>query len=229
MIGIISSMQNVLDILIEELDCSKDERYCGIDFYTTNLNGNDIVLAVSGVGKVNAAMAATIMINTYGCNLIINTGIAGGVAKVNTKDIIVASKLKYYDVDVTCFNYEYGQIPGMPSYYTPRLENLLAIKVILNKLNLNYKEAIIYSGDSFVSSFKDLKKVDTTECSVVEMEGAAIAQVCVKSGIDFLVLRYVSDIVGLPNQIKDYMQFEKEMAERSSKICLEILKKLDNN
>ena len=229
MIGIISAMQIELDILIEELNCQKDEKYCGIDFYTTQLNGNELVLAVSGVGKVNAAIATTIMINTYGCNLIINTGIAGGLARVNTKDIIVANKLKYHDFDATCFNYEFGQVPGMPSYFAPSLDNLLAIKLILNKLNLKYKEATLYSGDRFVSSFKDLKKIYNNECSIVEMEGAAVAQVCVKSGVDFLVIRYVSDIVGLPNQIKDYLEFEKEMAERSSRICLEILENLDNN
>ena len=58
------------------------------------------------------------------------------------------------------------------------------------------------------------------------MEGAAIAHVCVKSGVDFIVVRYVSDIVGEPSQIDDYKSFETEMANRSSEICLSILNKL---
>ena len=85
---------------------------------------------------------------------------------------------------------------------------------------------MIYSGDVFVSNKDVLKNVDTTIPCIAEMEGAAIAHVCVKSGIDFIVVRYVSDIVGEPSQIADYSAFETEMANRSSEICLKILNNL---
>ena len=59
------------------------------------------------------------------------------------------------------------------------------------------------------------------------MEGASIAQVCIKAGVDFIVLRYISDIIGSPNQVKDYLAFEEEMAKRSANICLQILNNLE--
>ena len=131
----------------------------------------------------------------------------------------------YHDCDVTAFGYEYGQVPGMPKSFMPTLDSVIMFKKILNELGIDYKEALIYSGDKFVTSKDVLANVDISMPCIAEMEGAAIAHVCVKSGIDFIVVRYVSDIVGKTSQIDDYKTFEKEMATRSSEICLHILNK----
>ena len=227
MIGIIAAMEVEMEILKEALRCDEYEKICGMKFYQGVINDNEVILTVCGVGKVNAAMAATVLINTYKCDFIINTGIAGGITGVNTRDIIIANKLTYSDVNVTPFGYEYGQVPGLPMYFSPSTSLILEVKKIFKALKLDYKEALIYTGDYFVNSLEYLKNVDTSIPCIAEMEGAAIAHVCVKSGIDFIVLRYVSDIVGLKNQINDYLSFETEMANRSANICLEILKKIE--
>lgn len=225
MIGIIAAMEDEMSILLDKLNLSVYEQVCGCRFYLGKVNETDVVLTTCGVGKVNAAIAATVMIEFYECKLIINTGIAGGITGVNTKDVIIGSKLMYHDFDVTAFGYEYGQVPGMPKSFMPTLDSVIMFKKILNELGIDYKEAVIYSGDKFVTSKDVLANVDTSMPSIAEMEGAAIAHVCVKSGIDFIVVRYVSDIVGKTSQIDDYKTFEKEMATRSSEICLHILNK----
>lgn len=227
MIGIICAMEKEIVILNDALQCNEKTTVQGIKFYQGKIADNSVVLCIAGVGKVHAAMATSILIEMYECNLVINTGIAGGIYGVETKDIILGSELKYYDVDVTPFGYSYGQIPSMPPAYIPSLIYRLQIKKILNSLNLPFREAIIYTGDSFVKELSQLKQVNVSVPCVAEMEGAAVAQVCTKAGIDFIVLRYVSDIVEQSNQIKDYEVFETEMAERSSKICLEILRNLE--
>jgi len=196
------------------------EFYCGV------VNDIEVVITKCGVGKVNASMAATIMINHFECDLIINTGIAGGINGVETKDIVIASKLMYHDMDCTIFGYDKGQVPGLPTYFMPDLNVVINFKRVLNSLSLDYKEAVIYSGDSFVSSLEQLKNVDVSQRCIAEMEGAAIAHVCVKSGVSFVVLRYISDVVGAENQVDDYLSFETEMARRSASICLEVLRKL---
>ncbi len=226
MIGIIAAMEEEMLLLKEALGTEDSEKICGIEFYIGVLSGKDIVVSQCGVGKVNSSMAATLLIDHFGCDLIINTGIAGGISGVEPKDIILAKALTYYDVDAQAFGYAYGQVPKMPRYYMPNVETLLYVKKALKELGYFYKEATVYSGDSFVSSLEPLKRMDTDKVSVVEMEGTSIAQVCVRSGIDFIVLRYVSDIVGHPSQIEDYQRFETEMAQRSAKVCLEILKKI---
>lgn len=223
MIGIIAAMEDEMALLKEKMNTDSATIICGIRFYEGIIGAKDVVLCSSGVGKVNSAMAATLLIEAFNCDLIINTGIAGGVNGVNTKDIIIARELCYSDVDATAFGYKFGQVPGMPHKYIPNPEVILHLKSIFNKLNINYKEATIYSADSFVSKLNQLSSVDTNICCIAEMEGASIAQVCVRAGVDFIVLRYVSDIVGKDNQIEDYQAFEREMAYRSSSICLELI------
>lgn len=224
MIGIIGAMTEEVELLKDGINISDVETICGMEFLIGNIGVNDVILTKCGVGKVNAAMAATILINHFECNLIINTGIAGGINGVNTKDIVIASKLMYHDMDCTIFGYDKGQVPGLPTYFLPDLNTILTFKRTLNNLGYDYKEATIYSGDSFVSSLDQLTNVDVSVCSIAEMEGAAIAHVCVKSGVDFIVLRYISDVVGAENQVDDYLSFETEMARRSALICLEVLK-----
>ncbi|MDE6656420.1 MAG: 5'-methylthioadenosine/adenosylhomocysteine nucleosidase [Anaeroplasmataceae bacterium] len=227
MIGIIAAMEEEMTILREALDCSDANVVCGISFYEGSIGNQDVVLCTSGVGKVNAAMATTILIESYECSFIINTGIAGGITKVETKDIILGKELAYWDIDATAFGYAVGQVPGMPKKYLANAECILKVKQILKKLGLSYKEATIYSGDSFVSSLEQVSKVNINIPCIAEMEGAAVAQVCTRAGVDFLVLRFVSDLVGKENQIKDYQAFESEMARRSSTICVEIIKNLE--
>ena len=227
MIGIIAAMEEEMSILKENLSCLEPEQIQGIYFYEGKINERNVVLCTSGVGKVNAAMAASLLLDHFECDFIINTGIAGGITGVEPEDIIIAKALSYFDVDATPFQYAYGQVPGLPKVYSPSLDYILRVKQILKQLGLAYKEAIVYSGDSFVVSLEQVSKVDTTTPCVAEMEGAAIAQVCTRAGANFIVLRYVSDVVGKPDQISDYSSFESQMARRSSKICLEILKKME--
>lgn len=227
MIGIIAAMEEEMSILREALHNETIHQICGIRFYEGNIGNKEVVLCTSGVGKVNAAIATTIFIEYFECSMIINTGIAGGITGVEPKDIILAKELSYSDVDTTPFGYAYGQVPGMPKTYMPNLDFIIQIKKILKGLKLNYKEATVYSADSFVTSLNQVSKVDTGIPCIVEMEGAAVAQTCIRAGVDFIVLRYISDIVGKEGQVSDYKAFESEMAKRSSVICLEIIKSLE--
>ena len=226
MIGIIGAMQEEVNILRENINAYESVKLCGVEFYLGNVNDKEVVLCQCAVGKVNAAIATTILINEFNCDFIINTGIAGGIKGVTTKDIVIGSKLRYHDLDVTIFNYEYGQVPGLPTYLYPNLESVIMIKKALLKLGYGYKEGTIFTGDQFVSSLEQLKNMDLDDVCIAEMEGVAIAHVCVKSAVDFMVLRYISDVVGAPNQVEDFIAFESEMAQRSAQICLEVLHEL---
>ena len=225
-IGIIAAMKPELDFLREELNDSVTVNHCGCKFYCGTIGNCDVVLTECGVGKVNSGMAATIMISYFECNLLINTGIAGAVGGLKTKDVVIASKLIYHDFDTTIFGYKYGQVPSMPLEFTPNIESVVMIKGVLNKLGIAYNYCPVYSGDQFVSKREQLLKINPEIPSACEMEGASIAQVAVKSGVDFIVLRYISDVIGEENQVNDYLNFESEMAERSSKICSAILNNL---
>ena len=226
MIGIIGAMKEEIDLLCEQLEDSCAVTICGTTFRKGRLDHQSVVIAHSGVGKVNAALSTTVLISHFHCDFIINTGIAGGIFGVKTEEIVIGQRLKYYDVDCTFAGYAIGQVPQEPAEYLPDLADINKVEQALQELNLPYRLSTIYSGDCFVDDIRLLAKVDTSGCCVAEMEGAAVAYVAAKSGVRFLVLRYVSDLVGMPNQIEDYQAFEQLMARRSALICLRVLKKL---
>ena len=227
MIGIIGAMAHEVEVLKESMTINEVETRCGIEFYTGYIGNNEVTLTGCGVGKVNAAIAAAILVDVYQCNLVINTGIAGGIKGLNTSDVCIATKLYYSDVDVTVFGYSKGQIPGLPKYFSVNCDVLVAVKKVLNQLGITYNETTIYTGDQFASSTDILDGFELVDEHIAcEMGGAAIAHVCVKSGVNFLVLRYISDIVGKESQIEDYNSFEYEMANRSSEICFKLLNNL---
>ena len=224
-IGIIAAMKPEFELLLEKMENAENERVCGVNFYSGNIGTSDVVLCECGVGKVNSSIAASVMISIFECELLINTGIAGGKG-LNTKDVIIGSKLMYHDFDTTLFGYDYGQVPGLPKFFTPSLESIVLVKSILNKLGIKYKCCPIYSGDQFVTSMDQLSNIKVELPFACEMEGASVAHVAVKAGVDFIVLRYISDCIGEENQVNDYLTFEQEMANKSANICLQIMNNL---
>ena len=226
-IGIICAMNPEMDILLNALEGSKKIKLLGITFYEGRIKDHDIVLSLCGVGKVNAAQGVTLLISEFGCNLIINSGIAGGVSPLKKRDSVIASSLSYFDFDATIFGYEFGQVPSLPKEYMVNPELLVLTKSIFNRLGLSYKSTKVFSGDQFVTSFDQLKGIKEENGFAIEMEGAAVAQVCVKAGIDFIVLRYISDIIGEENQEENYLEFESEMANRSANVTLALLENMN--
>ena len=224
-IGIIAAMEVEFNNLLNNLMHVEDHHILGINFYDGILEGKEVTVSLSGIGKVNAALACGILINDFKCDFIINTGIAGGTKPLNTRDVIIGNSICYHDFDLRVFGYKFGQVPQMPSEFRPDDSVILLVKKSLKNIGIDYKTAKIYSGDKFVTSTKELEPNNYEGCCF-EMEGAAIAQVCVKAGVDFIVLRYVSDIIGEKSQIENYFEFETEMAERSSSITLKLLKEL---
>ena len=223
-VGVIGAMQVELEYLLNNLEHTKEE-HRGITVYQAKINGNNVFIIQCGVGKVNASIATSILILDYKCDLIINSGIAGGVSPLHTKEVILAKNVAYHDVDVTQFGYMRGEIPGMPLFLTPREKDLDIVRNALEKLDIEFKEATVYTGDQFVSSYEQIKGLESGGFAC-EMEGAAIGHTALKLGAGFVILRFISDVIGHPSQIDNYSLFEEEMALKSAKICLSVLNNL---
>ena len=227
-IGIIAAMAPEMDDLLDGMTNIEEIKLLGIKFYLGNIKNKNVVLSLCGVGKVNSSMAATILIDHFNCDLIINSGIAGGVLPLKKRDSIIATKLMYHDFDIRTFGYPFGQVPNLPKEFIVNPALVLLLKKVFTKLGLPYKTLPIVSGDKFVTNLDDLKNITYTDGYAVEMEGTSIAQVCTKAGVDFIVLRYISDIIGEKNQEEDYNKFEKEMANRSANVTLLFIENIDD-
>ena len=224
-IGIICAMSDELEYITNNLSNKETLDICGITFHKGLLGNNEAICVMSGIGKVNSSISTAILINTYNPDLIINSGIAGGSHNLSPKDIIIADKLAYSDVDVQAFGYEFGTVPGMPLYYETDSKYRSILKTVLNENNVAYKEGLVLTADTFRMSQSEIKnKVD---CDfAVEMEGASIAQACYKLKTPFLSIRIISDILDSENHIQDYNAFERESALFSGKTTIEFINKL---
>ncbi len=224
-LGIIGAMHQEVSLLLEKMEHFNEIKYAGIKFFEGRINDTSLVVTECGVGKVNASMATAILVSMFECNFIINTGIAGGY-NLKQKDVIIASEVYYSDVDATKFGYEYGQIPGMPTKFYPSVEATLHVKSILNKIGVKYKNVAVLSADKFITNVNQLGNPNLPSEFATDMESAAIAQACVKSGVDFIIIRYISDNIG-ETTIENYNEFEEEMSKNSVSICLKIIENLE--
>ncbi len=222
-IGIIFAMYEELNSFLENVKVTNMEKIYELDFYETIINNNKCILVESGVGKVNASRTTQILIDKYDVDYVFNVGVAGGVdEKLNVGDIVIGDKLIQHDFDITAFNHEKGFITGVGDYLCSDIGLIEKFKNTANILaNNEYKitKGVIASGDIFCTEIKMKEKIFSKfNAQCVEMEGAAIAQVCYLDKVPFIVIRSISDS---PNG-KNAMVFD-EFLKLASKRCADIL------
>lgn len=226
-IGIISAIKDeILDLLNKSkatmlLIKGQSKIFLG------SLYKNEIIFLISGIGKVSSTIGATILIEYFSPKFIINIGTAGSISKNNKiGDIIVSKKICYHDVDITKFGFKHGQLKNLPQFFIPDKKLSHLFINTSKKLNIIVKYEIICTGDSFINTKKQIKKIKKffPNSSAVEMEGAAIGQVCYIFKTPFIILKSISDLSN-KNSAKSFKKFLKNS---SYKISLIIEKMLSN-
>lgn len=228
-IGIIGAMDEEVKLLKENIKISKEEVIAGCQFTIGMLHGKDVVLLKSGIGKVNAAMATTILHERYAPTKIINTGSAGGFAEnLEVGDLVVSLEVTHHDVDVTAFDYEYGQVPGMPATYKANTELVKITEQIINESNnINVARGLIATGDSFMQDENRVNFVREKFPTMLaaEMEAAAIAQVCYQYQTPFVIIRALSDIAGKESSIS-FDAFLEKAATNAANLIMDLVEKV---
>ncbi|MCM3712731.1 5'-methylthioadenosine/S-adenosylhomocysteine nucleosidase [Alkalihalobacillus oceani] len=221
-IGIIGAMDEEVELIKGKLDNRQDTTIAGCEFHQGKLDGTEVVLLKSGIGKVNAAVGTTLLIQLFEPTCIINTGSAGGFhEQLKVGDIVISTEVRYNDVEATVFGYEFGQVPGMPAYYTPDQRLVEVAQKAAEKVGIHAVTGLIVSGDSFMSDHQrveELKQIfNHPYCA--EMEAGAIAQVCYQFGMPFVIIRSLSDIAGSDAKVS-YDQFLETASVHSAKQVL---------
>lgn len=228
-IGIIVAMQEELEEVLKIMSDIEEKEIYGISFVDGKIEKEKVVVVKSGVGKVNAARTTQILIDKLDVTKVINVGSAGALnPSLNIGDIVIANKLIQHDFDITAFNHKKGYITGVGDYIYCD-ENLInKLKKAENKLEnktYNIKTGTIASGDIFCTEINMKNKIYSKfNADCVEMEGAAIAQVCYLDKIPFIVIRSISDSPNGNNAIV----FD-EFVKLASKRCASILKEFFKN
>jgi len=225
MIGIIGAMTEEVEAFKTAMTDVKTQQIAGIDFYLGHINNVKVVLVQSGIGKVNAALTTSLVCYEFAPRAIINTGSAGGFnGEQEVGDIIVSVDVVHHDVDVTAFGYALGQIPGMPSSFAAAQTLVDIAHQALEKLDLKSHQGQIASGDKFMTHHDHIRIVREgfPNLDAVEMEAAAIAQVCHRFNIPFVVVRALSDIAGKESPMS-FEQFLPLAAANAAKLIVEML------
>ncbi|MCD8823570.1 5'-methylthioadenosine/adenosylhomocysteine nucleosidase [Mammaliicoccus sciuri] len=228
MIGIIGAMEEEVEILKSSIENRETIQIAHVIFYKGNIEDKQVVLAQSGIGKVNAAITATLLINEFKPDLIINTGSAGSVdSELNIGDIIISNKVYYHDVNATAFGYKLGQVPSMPEFYETDKELIDLAKSSIEQLDLNGIVGEVATGDSFIGSTDQRKVIKSNfpTASVVEMEAGAIAQTCYQYNVPIIVTRAVSDLADKESDVT-FEEFLKVACVNSSKIVKLLLNRV---
>ena len=226
MLGIIGAMDEEVAMIKAQLTDVQVESRAAMDFYKGKLEGKEVVVVRSGIGKVNAAMCTQILADIYGVTGVVNTGIAGSLkAEIDIGDIVLSSDALQHDMDATGFGYEPGQIPRVETLAFKADEGLIHLaEECCSKVNPDIHTFV--GRDQFISD-KEKKKwlTDTFGGYCTEMEGAAIAQACYLNSIPFLIVRAISDKADDSASV-DYPAFEAKAIVHSVNLLTEIVRSL---
>ena len=230
MLGIIGAMEEEVANLKNRMQVEMVMQSASMEFCKGSLEGKEVVVVRSGIGKVNAAICTQILIDKFQVKAIINTGIAGSLQnEINIGDIVLSSDTMQHDMDATGFGYEFGVIPRMEtSVFQADAKLITLAQECCKKVNPEIGVYIgrVVSGDQFISNRQDKEWI--TEhfggyCT--EMEGAAIAQAAYLNQIPFLIVRAISDKADNSAQM-DYAEFEKQAIIHSVNLIVEMVKNL---
>lgn len=208
MIGVIIQDQNeCVDLLKDKFKDVFSHNIVNYKFYVVKtFNEQDAIICFCGFGKVNASIAASLMINSFNIDLCLNIGTCLGVNLVEELDVLIADKCSYCDVDATNLGFELNQIPELPNKFDCDTKINNQIMELLNYGNFQYKLGIVYSCETIY----DQKKIALNNffknslSSCIDNNACAINQVCYKLNKKFVCLKIVDKIIN--NKINEQNQ-----------------------
>ena len=220
--GIIAAMQEEMQEIKKIMTETEERKIYELTFTKGKINNTEVVLVEAGVGKVNAARTTQILINNFDIEAIINVcSAASANDELDIGDIVIGKKLVQHDFDITAFGHPKGFISNVGQYVesdSKLIEKMEQTIVDLQDKEFKIKIGTIASGDIFCTEIKMKEKIrNKFEADAIEMEGAAIAQVCKLDNVPFIVIRSISDNPNGNNNIT-FDQFLEKAAKRCALI-----------
>ena len=228
-IGLIGAMDEEIKLLLAGMEESEEITKAGIRFVRGLFHGKSVVVCKSGVGKVNAAMTTQILIDQFGASKVLFTGVAGALhPDLDIGDIVISTECIQHDMDVSALGYARGIIPYQEISTFTADEQLVALageacrEISIGK----YLLGRVLSGDQFIANRDTVALLHNEMGGVcVEMEGAAVAQVCFMNNIAFVIIRSMSDKADGSAHM-NYAEFTRASSQRSHAILEHMISQL---
>lgn len=213
-------MSKELNLLLPMIENHSTITINDTTFHLGRMAGHEIIAIQSGIGKVNAAIATLTLVDNFHPALVINTGVAGGTGATDILDVVIPDRVAYHDVWCGPDTIP-GQAAGCPLYFECPLPAQLVER-------LGAKRGILASGDIFVSKASEVENILGLypEAVAVDMESAAIAQVCNLKNVPFVAIRVISDTPGAADNIAQYANFWEDAPQSTFNTLINLLKRL---
>ena len=226
-IGILTAMSVEYNQVAAMMQDTETRQIGPQTFLVGSLGESRVVLLQCGIGKTNAASGVTNLIISFHPDCVISTGVAGGIdAKLGVMDVVIGQEVCYHDVHCGD-NCDPGQVQGLPRLFKGD-ERLVSIASSLTAAGVRIVPGLICTGDQFITNRDELDviKGKYPEGLAVDMESAAIAQVCHLWNIPFLSFRIISDTPGVKEHFDQYLNFWDTMADKSFTVTKEFLSRI---
>ena len=216
-----------LNYILDNLKSVKLNYIAGNRYFEAKYKGHDIVVAYSKIGKVNAALTSSVLVQHFKVEKLLFSGVAGALSEdLGIGDLIAATKLCQHDLDLTAFGHPYGYVPEGKIYIESDKYLRQLAKEVAKEKGIELKEGIIATGDQFVADPKRKEWIKKTfNADAIEMEGAAVAVVCDAFDVPFFVLRSISDAADMDAAF-DFDEFLKHSSRRSADFIISMVEKL---
>ena len=224
LLGIIGAMEKETAALRSRMTDTEEMTVAGIRFTKGLLEGRKVVLSRCGIGKVHAAMCAFGMIDRFHPDAVLNIGVAGGLLpELNIGDIVVAENAVQHDADTSALGDPVGYVSGLPDVYIPADKSMAALTERAAKTaGLPCVLANITTGDQFIADLEKKKWLAAHfGAGACDMEGGAVAQVCLEYGTPYAAYRAISDT--LTGNGKEYEENVHTACAASAKLLTVLL------
>ena len=209
-IGLAYAMSAEIESMLNSTNAKLLETVCGVPIYEIEPG---ILAYAGGVGKVNAAMSAMLFIDRYHPDWIVNAGVAGSFLDLPIGTVVLADRFVQHDMDTTAMGDPAGLVSTVNRIEFPT-DGPEGAAAILNRLGITYEVGKVATGDIFMTKGDRADWVARTfSPTLCEMEGGAVAQVCLRNGVKFTALKSVSDRLFQENSIDEYFNFGEAMAK----------------
>jgi adenosylhomocysteine/aminodeoxyfutalosine nucleosidase len=226
-IAVMGAMPEEIAPILERVGEYSTVHYAQNIFYECTYFGHELIIAYSKIGKVFSTLTAAMMIEKFGAEILLFSGVAGGINPgLKIGDLIVATALCQHDLDITAFGHPHGYVPE-GSQFIKAEEDLIAIaNRVAKEMEITLKEGIIATGDQFVHSQERKEWIqETFKADALEMEGTSVAVVCEALGVPFLILRAISDTADMDASF-NFDAFLESSAQESATFIMKMVEKI---
>jgi len=227
-IAIMGAMPEEIAPLLERVGEYKLTEFAGNKYYEASYAGHNLVIAYSKIGKVFSTLTATTMLQKFGAELLLFSGVAGAISpKLKIGDLIAATKLCQHDLDITAFGHPNGFVPEGKQFIEADKALVAKAMDVAKEMGLDLMEGTIATGDQFIADPVKNKWIgDTFDADALEMEGASVACVCDAMNVPFFILRAISDAADMDASFS-FDEFLESSAIESANFIIKMVEHIE--